>query len=78
MGFGIKCSPKILEVVESIAEYIVRDSNFYAKAVVSKIFKSTENLKNFSKLGSFISEIGEEDIGELVVYCHHLVHQIKK
>lgn len=37
MDFTVIWSPEAIEDLESIAEYISRDSEFYARAVVTKI-----------------------------------------
>jgi addiction module RelE/StbE family toxin len=78
MDYRIVWSPEAIEDIESIAEYIERDSKFYAKAVVNKIFQSTEKLKNFPKIGRFVPESGREDIRELIVYSYRLVYQVKE
>ncbi len=62
MDYRIVWSPEAIEDIESIAEYIERDSKFYAKSVVNKIFQSTEKLKEFPKIGRVVQELGREDI----------------
>jgi len=78
MDYRIEWSPEAIEDIESIAEYIERDSKFYAKAVVDKIFQATEKLKEFPKIGRVVPELGREDIRELIVYSYRLVYQVKK
>ncbi len=78
MAYRIVWSPEALEDIESIAEYIERDSLFYAKAVVDKILWSTEKLKGFPKIGRIVPELEKEDIRELIVYSYRLVYQIKE
>lgn len=78
MAFRLVWSPEALEDIKSIAEYIERDSLFYAKAVVEKIFKSMENLKEFPKMGRIVPELEKEDIRELIVYSYRLVYQIQE
>ena len=78
MDYRIVWSPEAIEDIESIAEYIERDSKFYAKAVVNKVFKVTEKLKDFPKSGRVVPEIGREDIRELIVYSYRLVYQIRE
>jgi addiction module RelE/StbE family toxin len=78
MDFKIEWSPEALEDLEAIAEYIERDSRFYASAVVTKILEIAESLKNFPKRGRIVPEIGEENIRERFVYSYRLVYQIKE
>ena len=78
MAYRIVWSPEAIEDIESIAEYIQRDSLFYAKAVVNKIFQSIEKLKEFPKIGRIVPELEKEDIRELIIYSYRLVYQIKE
>jgi len=78
MDFKVVWSPEALEDLEVIAEYIERDSRFYASAVVTKILEIAESLKNFPKTGRIVPEIGEENIRERLIYSYRLVYQIQK
>ena len=44
MDYTIVWSPEATEDLESIAEYIARDSEFYARAVVSKIINTARTV----------------------------------
>jgi len=68
MGFKVIWSPEAVEDLEAIAEYIERDSEFYAKAVVSKILDVARSIKDFPKIGRIVPEIGDENIRERFVY----------
>jgi addiction module RelE/StbE family toxin len=78
MAYRLEWSPEAIEDIESIADYIERDSKFYAKSVVNKIFQSTEKLKEFPKIGRVVPELGREDIRELIVCSYRLVYQVKE
>ena len=45
MDIEVEWSPEALEDLESIAEYISRDSEFYARAVVSKILETSQSIR---------------------------------
>ena len=47
MDYEVVWSPAALEDVESLAEYIARDSEFDARAVVNKILDSARKLQGF-------------------------------
>ena len=51
MDYEVVWSPAALEDVESLAEYIARDSEFYARAVVDKILDTARKLKDFPSAG---------------------------
>ncbi|MEN8179214.1 MAG: type II toxin-antitoxin system RelE/ParE family toxin [Pseudomonadota bacterium] len=73
----IKWSPEAIEDLESIAEYIERDSEFYARAVVSKILAVSRKVPEQPLIGRVVPEIGDEDIRERFVYSYRLVYRIQ-
>jgi toxin ParE1/3/4 len=44
MDFKVAWSPEATEDLESIAEYIGRDSEFYARAVATRIVEMTRSI----------------------------------
>jgi len=77
MDFKVAWSPEAIEDLEAIAEYIERDSEFYAMAVVSKILDMARNIKDFPKIGRIVPDVGNENIRERFVYSYRLVYQIR-
>jgi toxin ParE1/3/4 len=61
MVSSIAWSPEALENVESIAEYISRDSPSYAHAVVAKIVSTARDIPQFPNLGRIVPEVGDSD-----------------
>ncbi len=47
MDFKVGWSPEAVEDIESIAEYISRDSGFYASSVVAKIVDLAGSLRAY-------------------------------
>ncbi len=78
MDFKVVWSPEAIEDLEAIAEYIERDSEFYARAVVSKILDMTRSIKDFPKIGRIVPDVGDENIRERFVYSYRLVYQIRE
>jgi len=78
MDYKIIWSPEALEDIESIAEYIARDSEHYARAVVSKILDRTGSMKEFPFIGRIVPEIGNKYIRERFVYSYRLIYRIGK
>lgn len=76
MDDAVKWSPLAIEDLESIAEYIERDSAFYAKAVVSKFLDTARSLVEFPQIGRIVPELGIENIRERFVYSYRLIYQI--
>lgn len=78
MDCKVVWSPEAIEDLQSIAEYIQRDSEFYARAVVTKILDVTRSIKDFPLIGRIIPELENENIRERFIYSYRLVYQIKK
>lgn len=77
MEYSVKWSPEATEDLESIAEYIARDSEFYARSVVSKILSVSRKISEQPMLGRIVPEIGEKEIRERFVYSYRLVYRIQ-
>jgi len=70
-------SPEATEDLELIAEYIARDSEFYARAVVTEILSVSRNIREFPLVGRVVPEIGDENIRERFIYSYRLVYRIE-
>jgi len=77
MDFTVTWSPEAIEDLESIADYISRDSAFYARAVVTKILEVARNIKDFPWLGRVVPELGDDKIRERFVYSYRVVYHIE-
>lgn len=64
MDYTVTWSPEALDDVDTIAEYIARDSRFYAGAVVDKIIETSRKLKDFPKAGRVVPELGDNNLRE--------------
>ena len=78
MAIRIDWSPEAIDDIKSIAEYIERDSPFYARAVVNSIFQSVEKLSEFPGIGRIVPELGREEIREIIAYSYRVVYKIEK
>jgi len=77
MDLEVKWSPEATEDLESIAEYIARDSEFYARAVVTEILSVSRNIHEFPLIGRVVPEIRDERIRERFIYSYRLVYRIE-
>ena len=76
MDYKVVWSPEAVEDLESIAEYIGRDSAFYARSVVTKVLDVGRSIRDFPWIGRTVPEIGVETIRERFVYSYRVVYQI--
>ncbi len=77
MDLEVEWSPEATEDLESIAKYIARDSEFYARAVVAEILAVSRSIREFSLIGRIVPEIGNDRIRERLVYSYRLVYRIE-
>lgn len=77
MDFEVEWSPEATEDLESIAEYIARDSDFYARAVVTEILAASRSITEFPLIGRIVPETGNERIRERFIYSYRLVYRIE-
>jgi len=77
MDVEVEWSPEATEDLESIAEYIARDSEFYARAVVTEILSASRNIWKFPLIGRVVPETGDERIRERFVYSYRIVYRIE-
>jgi len=77
MDLEVEWSPEATEDLESIAGYIARDSEFYARAVVTEILAISRNIPEFPVIGRIVPEISDEHIRERLVYSYRLVYRIE-
>ena len=70
-------SPEAIEDLESIATYIERDSEHYARAVVSRIVSVAESIPDHPMMGREVPEKGDPDVRERFVYSYRVIYHIE-
>jgi plasmid stabilization system protein ParE len=76
MAFEIIWSPEAFEDLEDISKFIARDSEFYARAVTSRIIETAEQLADFPFRGRSVPELNDEMIRERFAYSYRLIYRI--
>ncbi len=76
MAYQVDWSPSALDDVASIAAYIAEDSEFYAAAVVQKIFYRVRQLSASPRRGRIVPEYGVENVREIFVYNYRIIYRI--
>ncbi len=64
-----------IELAE-IGEFISRDSERYAKIVVSALIESTERLRRFPNSGRMVPEIGSRNIREVIWGNYRVIYRV--
>lgn len=62
--------------LDEIAEYIAKDSDFYAATVVRELTDAARSLARFAERGRVVPEYQEPTIRELIVGNYRLVYEI--
>jgi plasmid stabilization system protein ParE len=76
MGYRVAWSPRAVEDLESIAEYIAADSAAYAAAVVKTILHTARSLSQFPRSGRVVPEIADENIRVWFAYSYRVIYRI--
>jgi plasmid stabilization system protein ParE len=77
MAYRVAWSPEALEDLEAIAEFIGRDSRFYAQAVVSKVLAAGASIADFPEAGRRVPESDDQAIRERFVYSYRVIYRIE-
>ena len=77
MAYRVKWSPRAVEDLEAIAQYIAADSSAYAAAVVQTILTTTRKLSPFPFSGRVVPELGDEGIREWFAYSYRIIYRVE-
>ena len=71
-------SPESLRDLESIRDYIARDSRTYADLVVRRIVAAVERLGMFPESGRIVPELNLPSIREVIVRPYRVVYRLRE
>ena len=77
MAYRVVWSPRAVEDLEAIAQYISADSAAYAAAVVKTILNTARSLSHFPQSGRAVPEIADENIREWFAYSYRVIYRIQ-
>lgn len=64
--------------LEAIADYIARDSLFYASSFVIDAFEASRSLNRFSERGRIVPELSDPAVRELFINNYRLIYRISE
>ena len=70
-------SREALDDIDSIAEYISRDSLCHAQQVAERLFELGESLRKYPKIGRVVPELGDSQVRECFLYSYRLIYELK-
>lgn len=62
--------------LDAAAEYIARDSEYYAAAFVQEVKDAAESLSELAERGQVVPEFGDPSLRELLVRPYRVVYQV--
>lgn len=65
-----------LSDTNNIADFISRDSEFYAKQFVKKLIDATLKLESFPEIGKPIRELPQSDYREIIFKKYRIIYRI--
>ena len=71
-------SPSSLDDIDSIAEYISKDSVYHASLFIDRLFEATDRLKEQPLSGRIIPEIGNSSCREIIYGSYRIMYRIEK
>ena len=74
---NIKWTPQSLDDIESIANFIARDSDYHAQIFTTKVFKAVEHLKIFPESGRIVPELNRKEIREVIFGNYRIIYRTK-
>ena len=77
MASSLIWSQEALNDIDSIAEYISRDSLYHAQQVVEHIVDLGESLPAQPKLGRVVPELNNPEVRERFIYSYRLIYELK-
>jgi toxin ParE1/3/4 len=64
--------------LDSIYEFIAKDSEIYAKRFVERLILSVSDLDKFPDSGRIVPEFNDKTIREIIVGNYRIVYKVKK
>jgi len=64
-----------LDDLDAICLFIARDAPRYAELFAERVFRATDRLAQFPRLGRVVPEIGRDDIREVIVQSYRIIYR---
>jgi toxin ParE1/3/4 len=74
----LEWSPKSLQELEAIFEYIAKDSDEYARIFVKRIIEIVKTIPTFPMQGRIVPEFKDDRIRERIFKNYRIIYRIQK
>jgi addiction module RelE/StbE family toxin len=72
----VRWTPQAAEDLESIYDFIARDSQHYAQLTAEKILAAIDLIEQFPLMGRHVPESSREDLRELIKPPYRIVYRV--
>lgn len=62
--------------LESIYDFIAKDSEYYASSFLEELIRQPEKLRGFPEMGRMVPEMNQNDIRELIFQNYRIIYQL--
>ncbi len=66
-----------LDALEGIRDYIAKDSPYYARRFIERIFDAAQKLQDHPRMGRPVPEADREDVRELIYQGYRIIYRTK-
>ena len=66
-----------LDDLEIIRDYIAKDSPYYAKRFIERIFDAAKKLQDHPQMGRLVPEANRDDVRELIFQGYRIIYHTK-
>ena len=66
-----------LDDLEAIRDCIGKDSPYYARRYIGRIFNAVEKLQDHPQIGRLVPEAGRDDVRELIFQGYRIIYRTK-
>ena len=73
----VRWTEQAVQDLQSIREFIERDSPRYGRLVAERLYDATSRLETFPLSGRMVPELGRNDIRELIVGDYRVVYRVE-
>ncbi len=74
----IKWTPQALDDIEVIANFIARDSTYYARMFTIKVFEAVDRLELFLESGRIVPELNRKEVREVILGNYRVIYRVKE
>ncbi|MEW6086935.1 MAG: type II toxin-antitoxin system RelE/ParE family toxin [bacterium] len=74
----IEWTPQSLNDIEAIADFIAKDSDYYAQMFIIKVFDTVERLELYPECGRVLPELNRKEIREIIFGNYRIIYRIKE